>query len=42
MIDYTGDQMKELDQYLSGASEVKKGFLTNSHSVPQIRESPRH
>jgi hypothetical protein len=40
MMDDTGDQMKKLDQYLSGASAVKKGFLTNSRGVPQVRESP--
>jgi hypothetical protein len=40
MIDDTGDQMKKLDQYLSGASVVMKGFLTNSHGVPQAREAP--
>jgi hypothetical protein len=26
MIDYTGDQMKELDQYLSGVGAVMKDF----------------
>jgi hypothetical protein len=35
MIDYTGDQMKGLDQYLSGASAVMKGFLTIARGVPQ-------
>jgi len=40
MIDYTGDQMKKLDQYLSGARAVKKGFLTKSRGVPQVRELP--
>jgi len=40
MIDYTGDQMKKLDQYLSGASAVMKGFLTISRGVPQSRMTP--
>jgi hypothetical protein len=40
MIDYTRDQMKKLDQYLSGDSAVKKGFLTNSRGVTQVREAP--
>jgi len=37
MIDYTGDQMKKLDQYLSGASAVMKGFLTISLGARQGR-----
>jgi hypothetical protein len=40
MIDDTGDQMKKLDQYLSGASAVMKGFLTISRGVPQGRVTP--
>jgi hypothetical protein len=40
MIDYTGDQMKKLDQYLSGASVVMKGFLTIARGVPQGRVTP--
>jgi len=40
MIDYTRDQMKKLNQYLSGDSAVKKGFLTNSRGVTQVREAP--
>jgi hypothetical protein len=40
MIDYTGDQMKKLDQYLSGASTAMKGFLTILRGVPQGRETP--
>jgi hypothetical protein len=32
--------MKELNQYLSGASAVMKGFLTILRGVPQGRETP--
>jgi hypothetical protein len=42
MIDYTGDQMKELDQYLSAASAAMKGLLTISRGVCQTREASGH